>query len=500
MKLTRVLACLALITAACGDDDSGGTPDARVNNNFDAAVTIDAAANTPDAAANTPDAAVSTPDAFVADAAPPDAVPFDANLTPTVNSVDYPVIARGGQLVITGINLQNATEVTIGGTSHTNLSNVSATSVTVDAVSDSTPLGMTQSLIVNTPQGNTAGFDVTVIHLQINEVEADSPGTDSAEFVELDIGFDGQVSLDGYVLAHFNGGNDNREFAIDLDGAGATTKADGILLVADSGVPAIADIALGSTDIQQGEDALVVYQFPGAVSGFPSTFSGVAATVPVIDALVYESGNDADVTSLHALITSTNKVFQLGATSNARQTTTAQRCTRASARRDVDQFKRETPTPGAANMACSGPTTLANCTIDFSSNGCPTAFPGECGALFQLHGSGGQCHTIGVPACYGTGVSLHTLAANNRVDVFLSGNLITLQTFLAPYMGTSATMTFYDIDGNEVGTPFSEATDCNVGTPAPTHSGGFSTPVRRIEIGGGNNDIWVDDFQVNIPS
>lgn len=65
-RIATTLLALTVALAACGDDDGGAVPDARVNNNFDASVSIDAAA--PDAA--TPDAAL--PDAFVADAVPPD--------------------------------------------------------------------------------------------------------------------------------------------------------------------------------------------------------------------------------------------------------------------------------------------------------------------------------------------------------------------------------------------------------------------------------------------
>ena len=53
----------------------------------------------------------------------------------------------------------------------------------------------------------------------INEIDADTPGTDSAEFVELTDGGVGNTALDGLVLVFYNGSNDQSYAAFDLDGA-----------------------------------------------------------------------------------------------------------------------------------------------------------------------------------------------------------------------------------------------------------------------------------------
>ena len=60
----------------------------------------------------------------------------------------------------------------------------------------------------------------------INEVDADNPGNDSAEFIELYDGGEGNVALDGLSVVLFNGSDDQSYTpAFDLDGF--TTDADG---------------------------------------------------------------------------------------------------------------------------------------------------------------------------------------------------------------------------------------------------------------------------------
>ena len=52
----------------------------------------------------------------------------------------------------------------------------------------------------------------------INEVDSDTPGTDTAEFVELYDGGVGNVSLNGMTLVFFNGNGDIAYRVITLDG------------------------------------------------------------------------------------------------------------------------------------------------------------------------------------------------------------------------------------------------------------------------------------------
>ncbi|MEZ4517051.1 MAG: hypothetical protein R3C44_09515 [Chloroflexota bacterium] len=53
----------------------------------------------------------------------------------------------------------------------------------------------------------------------INEFDVDTPGTDTAEFIELYDGGIGGQSLNGLILVLFNGNKDTSYRTIDLDGA-----------------------------------------------------------------------------------------------------------------------------------------------------------------------------------------------------------------------------------------------------------------------------------------
>jgi uncharacterized protein len=76
--------------------------------------------------------------------------------------------------------------------------------------------------------------EISLNDIVINEVDADTPGTDEAEFVELFDGGVGNTSLDGLTLVFFNGSNDSSYAAFDLDGL--TTNNDGFFLLGNTGV------------------------------------------------------------------------------------------------------------------------------------------------------------------------------------------------------------------------------------------------------------------------
>ena len=58
----------------------------------------------------------------------------------------------------------------------------------------------------------------------INEIDADTPRTDVAEFVELFDGGSGETDLSAYVLVFFNGNKDTVYRAFDLDGSMTNKK------------------------------------------------------------------------------------------------------------------------------------------------------------------------------------------------------------------------------------------------------------------------------------
>ncbi len=76
--------------------------------------------------------------------------------------------------------------------------------------------------------------ETTTAQIIINEVDADTPGVDSFEFVELYDGGTGNTDLSGLVIVFFNGSDDASYQAFDLDGF--STDANGFFLLGNSAV------------------------------------------------------------------------------------------------------------------------------------------------------------------------------------------------------------------------------------------------------------------------
>ena len=129
---------------------------------------------------------------------------------------------------------------------------------------------------------------VTAQALLINEVDADMPGTDDMEFIELyDEGI-GNTALDDHVVVLFNGSDDASYFAFDLDGY--ATNAEGYFVIGGSGV-AQADLRAPKDNfLQNGADAVALYR--GDASLFPNDTP--VTTDGLIDALVYDTDDGDD--------------------------------------------------------------------------------------------------------------------------------------------------------------------------------------------------------------
>jgi len=275
----------------------------------------------------------------------------DCAMAPTCNllqitSVDYPVIAQGGTLVITGQGFTGATSVTIGGTNEMFTVN-SNTQITVYPVADATPINM-QNIIVTTPSGSTMPFGVTVIRLQINELDSDQPGTDTTEFIEVTTGGVGNVNLTGYSLIFFNGGqaNDPSYFALALNG---TTDATGMLLVGNTGVMPLPAITFANSTIQNGPDAAGIFQ------ALPAQFpNNTPATVNrLIDVIIHETGDPDDVTLLDLFLGPVGDPRRVQLDEGTAGLLSIQRC--GDGRNNGAKFATGTPTPGAANNVAACP-------------------------------------------------------------------------------------------------------------------------------------------------
>lgn len=125
--------------------------------------------------------------------------------------------------------------------------------------------------------------------LVINELDSDTPGSDTAEFLELK--WTPNTSLNGYIVVFFNGSNDLSYGTFDL--SGKTTDANGFFILANESLATGQDIVLpaGTTGfIQNGPDAVAIYQTSAA--NFPD---GTAPSMTnLIDALVYGTSDPDD--------------------------------------------------------------------------------------------------------------------------------------------------------------------------------------------------------------
>jgi len=248
---------------------------------------------------------------------------------PSAASVDYPVAARGANIVVTGTGFGSMTSVTIGGVAQTFVVDA-ATTLTIPSVADGTPLGA-QTLVASSNTGSTAPLAVTVIDLLINELDSDQTGTDTKEFVEIATGVP-NVSLNGYSLVLFNGGNDKSYLVVSLDGV--TTNASGLALIGNAGVSPAPQKTFADNLLQNGADAVALYQGVFASAAAP-------AGAGLIDALVYDT-NDADDAGLLVL---TLDAIQVNESTISRS---LKRCN--AGRRLGARFVATTlPSPGAAN-------------------------------------------------------------------------------------------------------------------------------------------------------
>lgn len=173
--------------------------------------------------------------------------------------------------------------------------------------------------------------------VMINEIDSDTPGADTQEFVELYDGGAGGTSLDGLTLVFFNGGvsGDVSYRAIDLDGF--STDADGFFVAGNVDVASV-DVVFPGNTLQNGADAVALYQ--GDAADFPN--GATPATAGLVDAVVYDT-NDADDTALIAALGVGEQFNEAGGAGG-----------------DVDALARvpdgsgdliaQAPTPGASNV------------------------------------------------------------------------------------------------------------------------------------------------------
>ncbi|MGY0391954.1 endonuclease [Bizionia sp. KMM 8389] len=139
------------------------------------------------------------------------------------------------------------------------------------------------------------GFN-SYAQIVINELDCDTPGIDTEEFLELKSDTP-NFNLDGYVVVFFNGsssGNNSSYFTIDLDGY--TTDENGLLLIGSDTVTPFPQLLISANTIQNGADAVAIYQ----ASDFDFPPETVATIDNLVDVLIYDT-SDSDDTDMIAI-------------------------------------------------------------------------------------------------------------------------------------------------------------------------------------------------------
>jgi len=186
----------------------------------------------------------------------------------------------------------------------------------------------------------------------INEVDADQVSTDSAEFVELYDGGTGNTDLSGLALVFYNGSDDLSYLSFDLDGQ--TTNGDGyFVLCGDAANTANCDLDVSPNTnlIQNGEDAVAL--LVGDAVNYPND-TALPADGDIVDAIVYETGSDAN-SGLLVLLNAGQSVINEGGGGNSTADSN-QRCANgAGGARNTNTYVQAAPSPGADNTCAAEP-------------------------------------------------------------------------------------------------------------------------------------------------
>ncbi len=197
-----------------------------------------------------------------------------------------------------------------------------------------------------------AVFSVSNAQIVINEIDPDTPSTDTKEFIELKSASP-FFALDGYVLVFFNGsasGLTNLSYyAVDLDGL--VTDGNGNILLGNPLVNPAASYAIPQATIQNGPDGVAIYL--GDAADFPTNTAGTSSNL--IDALVY---SNSGTTSATALMTA------LGETTSYNENANGLASTQSIQRKTDGTYEVKAPTPRANNdgsgIIYNGITTTSN--------------------------------------------------------------------------------------------------------------------------------------------
>jgi len=177
----------------------------------------------------------------------------------------------------------------------------------------------------------------------INEVDADTPGSDMLEFVELYDGGMGNTALDGLVVVFFNGNGDVSYNAFDLDGF--SCDANGFFLMGNSAVTPTPSLTFSNNGLQNGADAVALYV--GDATDFPN--GTPVTTTNLVDAIVYDT-NDGDDAGLLVLLNAGEPQVNEGGGGNSSADSNQRLPNGSGGARNTNTYTQLSPTPGAVNL------------------------------------------------------------------------------------------------------------------------------------------------------
>ncbi len=177
----------------------------------------------------------------------------------------------------------------------------------------------------------------TYSQVVINEIDADNPGNDVYEFVELKSSTP-NLPLDGYVLVFFNDSNSSSYYTFDLDGF--VTDINGIIHFGNVAVTPAPVGIIPNNKIQNGPDVVALYL--GNDSDFPYTTStGTLATLTnLIDAVAYSNSNSTTPSNLMSILNLTVSTADIETTSSI---------SKSVQRKNDGTYEVKVPTPGVNN-------------------------------------------------------------------------------------------------------------------------------------------------------
>ena len=177
----------------------------------------------------------------------------------------------------------------------------------------------------------------TYSQVVINEIDADNPGSDVMEFVELKSSTP-NFPLDGYVLVFFNNTNSSSYYSYDLDGF--VTDINGIIHFGNVAVTPAPVGIIPNNKIQNGPDVVALYL--GNDSDFPYTTStGTLATLTnLIDAVAYSNSNSTTPSNLMSILNLTVSTADIETTSSI---------SKSVQRKNDGTYEVKVPTPGVNN-------------------------------------------------------------------------------------------------------------------------------------------------------